>query len=567
MPLAAHDPSLAQRPPAERYQVLRRLGGGGLADVFEALDKETGELVALKILREGTTMPARAAREVEAASALDHPGIVALYDACEDGRRVCLVWELVDGEPLDRLHGELGDADVAAVGAELFEALAFAHSQGVVHRDVKPQNVMLDAAGHVKVMDFGIARLLDADTLTGEGDLIGTVAYMSPEQAAGRRVGPQTDVYSAGLMLYELLTGENPLRGETPAETLSNVAAGRLPPLAELRPDLPSALLELIDAACAPRPADRPAAVDAAATVRDLLEAGGLDDRRLRRAREAVRPLGRVATAAERGAGASLAAATCAAVLAALPAYPSSWALPLVALTFAVWAVVPPAGLAWLLGVLAFPLFDVSFSVGVAYLALAAVVVAVGRRRPLLAVWPALAVLLAPLGLALLAPALAAVFGRLRGALTAAWTGAVLFVVLLLEGVPRGPFTMYQGRGPLAERLSEAGDPLTVALGALAVPASLPALTQAAVFAGLAAALACAFRLDRLEYRLWIWAGAFSGVFLLYRLLPLFAWERRATPGSLLLSVSVTALVILLPLVLWPGPRPEDTPDEHPEVD
>ncbi|HSL95390.1 MAG TPA: serine/threonine-protein kinase, partial [Thermoleophilia bacterium] len=245
MPVAVQNPSLPPSPPAERYEVLRRLGSGGFADVFEARDRETGERVALKVLREGSTMPARAAREIEAASALDHPAIVALRDTVTAGGRVCLVWELVEGEALDQLQGELGDADAVAVAAELFDGLGFAHSQGVIHRDVKPQNVMLDADGHVKIMDFGIARLLDADTLTSEGDLIGTIAYMSPEQAAGRRVGPPSDVYSAGLVLVELLAGENPVRGETPAETLSNVAAGRLPSLGEWRPDLPATLVEL----------------------------------------------------------------------------------------------------------------------------------------------------------------------------------------------------------------------------------------------------------------------------------------------------------------------------------
>ncbi len=566
MPVTAQNPSLPPSPPAERYEVLRRLGSGGFADVFEARDRETGERVALKVLREGSAVPARAAREIEAASALGHPAIVALRDTITDGRRVCLVWELVDGDALDRLQGELGDADAVAVAVELFDGLGFAHSQGVIHRDVKPQNVMLDEQGHVKIMDFGIARLLDADTLTSEGDLIGTIAYMSPEQAAGRRVGPPSDVYSAGLVLFELLAGENPVRGETPAETLSNVAAGRLPSLGEWRADLPAALVDLVDAACAVRPGDRPAAVEVAAALEGLLESGELGRRTLHRARAAVRPLGRAATALERGGGAALAAAVCLAVLRELPSYPAGWTLPLAALTVAVWAVLPRAGLAWLLGVLAFPLFDVSFSVGVAYLVLAVAVVLAAGRRPVLALWPALAVLLAPLGLALVAPALAAVFGRLRGALTAAWTGAVLIVVLLLERVPRGPFTLYQPRGRLAAELAAAESPLAVALDVFAVLTTPQSLVQIGVFAGLAAALATAFALDRLELRLWVWAASFAALFVLYRLLPLFAWETRATPGALLLSVSVTAVVVLLPLVLWPGPHPEDIPDEHPEI-
>ena len=124
-------------------------------------------------------------REAEAAAALDHPNIVALYDWFSDDEGSVLVWELVRGESLDKLAERLGDGDVVAVGVELLDALAYAHSQGIIHRDVKPQNVMLGDDGHVKVMDFGIAHLMDSDTLTGDGDVIGTIAYMSPEQAAG----------------------------------------------------------------------------------------------------------------------------------------------------------------------------------------------------------------------------------------------------------------------------------------------------------------------------------------------------------------------------------------------
>ena len=188
---------------------------------------------------DGRALSARIVREVEAAASLDHPNIVALYDWFADGEGSILVWELVRGDSLDELGHELSDGDVVAVGVELLDALAYAHSQGIVHRDVKPQNVMLDDDGHVKVMDFGIAHLMDSDTLTGDGDVIGTIAYMSPEQAAGRRVQPPSDVYSAGMVLYELLAGAHPLRGDTPAETLSNVAGARLPSLATLRPDLP----------------------------------------------------------------------------------------------------------------------------------------------------------------------------------------------------------------------------------------------------------------------------------------------------------------------------------------
>ena len=283
MPVAAHSTTPLYVDWRDRYQLIGKIGSGGFADVYEALDLTLDKRVALKVVADGRGMSGRLVREVEAAAALSHSNIVALYDWFGDGERSILVWELVDGDSLDQLAGGLDDGDVAAVGVELLDALACAHGQGIVHRDVKPQNVMLDADGHVKVMDFGIARLMDADTLTRDGDVIGTVAYMSPEQAAGRRVGPPSDVYSAGMVLYELLAGENPLRGATPAETLSNVAAGRLPSLAALRPDLPQGLVGLIDDACAPRPGERPTAAELSETLGEVLRSGRLRMQRLLR--------------------------------------------------------------------------------------------------------------------------------------------------------------------------------------------------------------------------------------------------------------------------------------------
>ncbi|HEY5167932.1 MAG TPA: serine/threonine-protein kinase, partial [Thermoleophilia bacterium] len=304
----------------DRYELVGKIGSGAFADVYEAYDVTLDEPVALKIVPDGRALSARIVREVEAAAALDHPNIVALYDWFAGSEGSILVWELVRGQSLDQLGHELGDGDVVAIGVEMLDALAYAHSQGIIHRDVKPQNVMLGDDGHVKVMDFGIAHLMDSDTLTGDGDVIGTIAYMSPEQAAGRRVQPPTDVYSAGMVLYELLAGAHPLRGDTPAETLSNVAGARLPPLATLRPDLPADLITLVDAACAPRPAERPTPAYLSEAFDDLLRSGRLQARRLQKARRLVRPLGRAAEVAERAGGAALAAVTSAVVLGALPA-------------------------------------------------------------------------------------------------------------------------------------------------------------------------------------------------------------------------------------------------------
>jgi serine/threonine-protein kinase len=548
----------------DRYRVVRRIGSGGSAEVFEARDLQLDEPVALKVVTEGRGMSGRVVREVEAAAALSHPNIVALYDWFGDGDHSYLVWELVDGASLDQLAGRLGDVDVAAVGVELLQALAFAHSQGVVHRDVKPQNVMLDRDGHVKVMDFGIARLLDADTLTGDGDVIGTIAYMSPEQASGRRVGPQSDVYSAGMVLYELLAGRNPLRGDTPAETLGNVAAGRLPALAAERPDVPAELADLVDATCQLAPAARPTAAELAEALDELVRSGRLGAGRLRQAQRLVEPLQRLGAAAERAGGAGLAAVTAGVVLGKLPAYPAGWTLPLVAVSAAVWAILPRAGLAWLLGVLAFPVFNVSLSLGVAYLVFAVALFLLARGRPVAALWPALALLLWPLHLTLLAPVGAAALGRVRGPLTAAWAAAVTFVYLLLVRAPRGPFTMYRPRGHLARELGEAGDPFTVVVRLAQVVLSPQCLLQMAVWAGLALAVGLIMAKPSLEARLWGWALAFAGVFAAYRIAPVGAWGYRASLEPLLVDVALAAGVVLLLVVLTPaGVLPDERSEEH----
>jgi hypothetical protein len=563
MPVAAQSPAPYFAEWRDRYQLVGRIGSGAFAEVFEAYDLVEEEPVALKIVPDGRALNARIVREVEAAAALDHPNIVALYDWFSDDDGSVLVWELVRGESLDRAGDRLGDGDVAAVGVELLDALAYAHSQGIIHRDVKPQNVMLDDDGHVKVMDFGIAHLMDSDTLTGDGDVIGTIAYMSPEQAQGKRVGPASDVYSAGMVLYELLAGAHPLRGDTPAETLSNVAGARLPSLVELRPDLPDELVTLVDAACAPRPSERPTPAYLSDALDDLLRSGRLQSRGLRTAQRLVRPLGRAAEIGERAGGAALSAVTSAVVLGALPAYPQSWTLPLVALSAAVWAVVPEAGLAFLLGSLAFPLFNVSLSVGAAYLAFAVALFLIARSRPITALWPAFALVLTPAYLTLLAPAAAALLGRVRGPLTAAWAGVGTVVFLLLTRAPRGPFTLHQPRWHVAGETAAAGDPFSAAARVLVHVLAAPTLLQAAVWAALAAALAYALTRRRLDVRLWIWSVSFAAVFVVYRVVPIVVWDYPADLWPLVWSVALPAAVILLPLVLTTGEAPEASDDGH----
>jgi hypothetical protein len=247
-----------------RYRLVRRLGAGGFGTVWMAHDEHLGRDVAVKRIPLDDTDPDRAQREAQAAARLSHPGIVALYETGADADACYLVSELVRGSTLGELlaEGALSDRDVVVLGAELCEALAHAHGRGVIHRDIKPGNVMVrdqhaDGAPAAKICDFGIARIVGGEALTRTGDVVGTLAYMAPEQAEGRKITAAVDVYALGLVLYEALSGTNPVRGAGPADTARRVGT-ELPALARLRRDLPDELTGAIDAAVAIDPRRRP---------------------------------------------------------------------------------------------------------------------------------------------------------------------------------------------------------------------------------------------------------------------------------------------------------------------
>jgi hypothetical protein len=247
-----------------RYRLIRRLGAGGFGVVWLAHDERLDRVVAVKRIEvHDAAAGTRAQREAKAAARLQHPGIVALYESGRDDGAVYLVSELVRGRTLGELiaAGELSDRDVLAIGVALCDALAHAHGRGVVHRDVKPGNVMVpddphDQAGVAKLTDFGVARIAGEDVLTRTGDVVGTLAYMAPEQAEGGEAGAEADLYALALVLYEALAGVNPVRGRGAASTARRVGA-RLPPLGRLRRDLPLDLCGAIDRAVLPHPDQR----------------------------------------------------------------------------------------------------------------------------------------------------------------------------------------------------------------------------------------------------------------------------------------------------------------------
>ena len=260
----------------DRYRLGRRLGAGGMGVVYLAHDDHLDRAVAVKRIAVGDPATAkRAEREAKAAARLQHPGIVSLHEAGRDGDTVYLVSELVRGHTLRELldEGALSDRAVLRIGVALCDALLHAHQRGVVHRDVKPGNILIparpvDRGGVAKLTDFGVAWMAGDDALTITGDVVGTLAYMAPEQAEGREITPATDLYALALVLYEALCGTNPVRAAGAAQTARRLGR-RLPALGRYRRDLSLELCHALDVAVRPDPHDR----GTVAELRDALEA------------------------------------------------------------------------------------------------------------------------------------------------------------------------------------------------------------------------------------------------------------------------------------------------------
>jgi eukaryotic-like serine/threonine-protein kinase len=419
----------------DRYRPLRPLGSGGSGSVWLVRDEPSGEQFALKIIaREGRAAP-RAEREAEAATTLRHPHCLRAYGLEADDKHLYIPYEYVPGDTLRqalRRH-QLGDEGAVEAAAQVLEGLAFAHARGIVHRDVKPSNVLLTEEKDVSVrlFDFGLALMADADTLTAVGDVPGTLAYISPERLHGQEAGPPADVWAVGVLLWEALAGHHPFWRTSPLETGEEIKTGA-PSIRVARPDLPDGLITAVDAALSVDPQQRPAASTLAV---DLREAWRERSRRRsptrKRARLDRRKLvDRVAPPALAGVGVAW-------VASALPFYPAFWpgllAVPAAALTL----FRPRLGLALALAVPVFPLGNISFGLAVLYAVVAAgwFVVSWGDAR-----WGLLfcsGMVLGPLGLLGLAPLVALqARGLLRRALQA--SAMVLFAgaVAAIRGLP-----------------------------------------------------------------------------------------------------------------------------------
>jgi hypothetical protein len=549
----------------DRYQIVRKLGSGAFATVFLADDLKMGRPVAIKAVSHAADSEGRVQREVHAAAKLSHRHILTVYEVIEEPDETLLISEYIQGATLRELYQErsLSDSQIVQVGLQMAAALDHAHKRGVVHRDIKPDNIMLVEGEQVdaRLMDFGVAQLEDRASITMDGDLVGTLAYMSPEQGEGRNVDSRTDVYSLALTLYEGFTGRNPFRGKKLQQLLHDVSRPDIPPLSAGRPDLPAALSDVLARAMA---RDRLARPDAATFGRQLAQAAHrLPEERVDQAIAArVRRLTAPSIDRDRLAflGTRVLAGACALcsllfLLPRAPFYPEAAILPLVALPAFLALVWPFAGGVLALAVLAPPIFAYGAGWGIVYVVPAAATMALlrWRRREWAALLPGVVPFAVAwwLGLALLP--LAGLALRRWGALIGFWNGLVLAITAGLAGWDTLPYTFTAGPGPVLTAAEHAASPWTVLTEIARFLDSRPELSlQALVFALLSLPLYVLLGRSR-ERRMW---GA--TVYLLVGLgglvlLPILALDVPVSMGPFLVAYGPCAIIAYLSALIAPA--------------
>jgi hypothetical protein len=471
-----------------RYRPIRPLGSGGSGSVWLAHDEETGMEVALKMVPREGRAAARAEREAEAAARLRHPSCLRAYDLGHDARHVYIVYEYVPGRTLREAMraGVLDDASALEAAAQILDGLAHAHARGVVHRDVKPANVIL-AEGEsisVRILDFGLAMMDHADTLTASGDVPGTLAYVPPERLAGEDATPASDVWAVGVLLWEALAGGHPFWKSSLLDAAKAIQAGA-PPLATARPDLPRALSAAVDRALSLDPAERPSAAELAHALR-----GAARPRRQVSRRSAVPEELRARVAGmqpERWAGVVLTGIAAGLGAASLPFYPAGWAVGFGIAASALAALRPGAGLAVALAAPVLPLGNLSLGLALAYSALAAVWLGVFAREPGWGGLPALGALLGPIGALALAPAAALrVRSPIRRAVAA---GGIVLAGAAAAGLRGSPLPFTGDAPPRGLGLAGTDDATGAAEAVVRLLASHPGLAAAAGALAAAAAL------------------------------------------------------------------------------
>jgi eukaryotic-like serine/threonine-protein kinase len=489
-----------------RYRPLTPLGSGGSGSVWLARDEAAGIDVALKIVAREGKAAARAEREAAAAARLRHERCLRAYALAHDEGHVYIAYEYVPGRTMREAlrAGELDDRGSVEAAVQILDGLAHAHARGIVHRDVKPSNVLLaDGEGvSVRLLDFGLARMDEADTLTAMGDVPGTLAYISPERLGGQQATAASDVWAVGVLLWEALAGVHPFWKPSLLESARAIGSGAAS-LASMRPDLPKPLVAAVDRALSLDPGRRPSAAKLASALR-----GSLEHRSQRGRRE--NPL---SGPARRLAPAALAALVAGWSAFALPFYPEGAAPALAAIAAAAAIAWPRLGLALALAVPILPLGNESLAVALLYTGVALLWALLFARESRGGLLFALGALLAPVAaLGLIPLAVQSLRSPVRRAAAAA---AAVAVAAIVAGV-RGSALPFTGK-PLETALALGGsdDPVAVAGAFWHVLAQHPSLGWEAI-ALAAGAVALPYAHAR---GLWAVAG-FGAALLALMLLP-----------------------------------------------
>ena len=556
----------------DRYRMVRKLGSGAFATVYLADDLKMGRPVAVKVVEQTADVDDRVVREAQAAAKLSHHHILSVYEMVREQQRTLLFTEYVQGRTLRDLYRdrELGDLDILEVGVQLCRALEHAHKRGVVHRDIKPENIMLvdGDAIETRLMDFGVAQLEDKTSITIDGDLVGTLAYMSPEQVEGKNVDSRSDVYSLALTLLEGFTRKNPLKGKKLHELLHDVSRPDIPPLEVNRPDLP---LELSDALGRAMSRDSYARPDAGTFGRMLVRVAKHmpeeeyedkpDESLATRVRERFHSdrfdRDRLEYLAEHLASGAFALGSLWFVLPRVPFYPEPAIVPLIAAVAFLALVWPFVGGVATLVLFAPPFFAFSSGWGVIYVVLAAATMGLlrWRRREWAALLPGLVPFAVATGTALGLLPLAGALLRRWGAWAGFLSGLVLVVTAGLAGWATIPFTYNPGPGASLLVTDHAASPWSVLLALARFLDSRPELSlQIVLCAFFSLPLYTPFGGTR-ERRMWGAVTYLSLLFLAFVLLPILALGAPVQLGPFLVAYGPCAIIAFLVTFLMPSER------------